>query len=316
MEQNQTANSKNELIEKLRKINSLYEEIEEIGSRIEKQNFKDYFTKALKKSKKKRPVAPSKPTIRPIQKSNPASGKIIIYLLGVLSFVPFVILAFIFLFSDFVLHEIPYALMVIASIGTFFWITIRSFPKFIEEIEKKLDIIKANAKIRKANHDYDKSMAEYNLLKKQYDLEKSEYDLWYDSFCEAKKAEYETTHSEIEAKHNELINELKQYETILSPKYHSIAKEISDALEDGRAEILSEALNLVLADKQNERILAEQRQHNMNMLSAQLIANQQMEERMREITYMQKEEVEAERQRRFEAEQRARDAERKSRQSK
>ena len=69
---------------------------------------------------------------------------------------------------------------------------------------------------------------------------------------------YEKGYPEAELTLNELNSVLAEREPILSPKYHKEIKRIIDVLKDDRAQTLSEAINVSLADVQAERLLDEQ----------------------------------------------------------
>lgn len=101
------------------------------------------------------------------------------------------------------------------------------------------------------NSIYPKKLSKYQEECKDYDEKK-------DSLIK----EYNDNLSKIDKDIDKLNTEINGYKDLISPKYMSDIPSIISILEDGRADSLKDALNLMISDKRAEELFNEQKRKN------------------------------------------------------
>ncbi len=137
--------------------------------------------------------------------------------------------------------------------------------KIVEELERVGD-------------DCEKAKAQDEENKRYNENEYVEFLNAYNQERERLSEIYRKGYPEAKVTLEELKGVMAEREPILSPKYHGEIKRIIDALKEGRADCLSEAINVSLSDIQAEKMLNEQlRQTQIQEESARY--QRQLEER-------------------------------------
>ncbi len=111
-----------------------------------------------------------------------------------------------------------------------------------------------------------KDMENSRIEAKRLDEENERYNRnEYPSLLETYNAEvgrliplYIQTRDEAQLKLDELNAQMAREEAVLAEKYHPYVRDIIEIIEDGRASTLAEAINVLIADQNAERLLAEQ----------------------------------------------------------
>ena len=135
----------------------------------------------------------------------------------------------------------------------------RYYSKYINEknllidaIDKCNKVIELNVKSKEYND------IKYPELEKKYQDDSKEYE----KKVEELKIEYREKINNADKEINKLNDELKLLEGTISTRYFSRAKDLAEIIEDGRADSLKEALNIMKSDDDAAELLAEQKRKN------------------------------------------------------
>ena len=111
-----------------------------------------------------------------------------------------------------------------------------------------------------------KAMEESRVEAKRLDEENERYNrneyppllATYNAEVERLKPLYIKTRDEAQRKLDDLNAQMAREEAVLAEKYHPYVLDIIEIIEDGRASTLAEAINVLIADQNAERLLVEQ----------------------------------------------------------
>ncbi len=125
---------------------------------------------------------------------------------------------------------------------------------------------------------------EYPELLKAYNIE-----------VERLKPLYVEMHNAAQAKLDALEEEMERDGHILAQKYHDDIEDIIEIIDNGRANSLSEAINILISDQNAERLLREQRRQNEIQAQAAEMQRREMERHNRAMEENAREQLEMQR---------------------
>ena len=133
------------------------------------------------------------------------------------------------------------------------------YSKYMNEKNSIIDIIDNCNKIVELNiKNKEFNDNKYPELVKKYNEDIAAYE---NRVIELKQ-EYAKMYADADKEIDRLNNELQLFEDIISKRYFSRAKDLAEIIEDGRADSLKEALNILKSDDDAAELLAEQKRKN------------------------------------------------------
>ena len=146
-------------------------------------------------------------------------------------------------------------------------------------------------KTKKQIQDYFVSLEERRTHAKQIDkinelYNNNEYPKLlanYNAEVERLKPMYMKMQSEAQTKLDALILQMAGEEPVLAEKYHSYVNDIIEIIDDGRASSLAEAINVLIADQNAQRLINEQIRQNEIQAQAAEMQRKEAEAQRREM---------------------------------
>lgn len=174
------------------------------------------------------------------------------------------------------------------------YITTKSYATRLKKYE---DLLRKNKK-------YEEDYVAYNEKVKMYNKElivlrkkKEEYSKEFEIYKEEHDKNYCVEEKKIKENLKNLDELICRYNDDLSDKFHSDVARIIEIIEDGRADSLKEALNILISDKKQDELILAQKQYSEEKLAIERERSRQMEMYAAQQTYvLQKQAEQAKRQ--------------------